>query len=331
MKPKMYYWSIALSLVTFIACNSHNNTVMSMAETQRSLEVLDSKLNHLAYGLSSPEFKALAIVEDLNCLPFDYEYGFLRDKRKKGEEFQFDNYTGIYYLDKHFEQYSFASSTDNKITLIITLDSLTPIVAKLVIDDYKDTKLDAFKPYPLMTHQSVLINDTTKIRINYNSHIESGMPKEVEMTMLHDRSDFRLEMKRSKNGEKGKLKANFIAKSRGYKFLQAKVNSDIRYSRQGYYYDIVNFTTQIFDHEINGVIHYGKINPETKKYIRSFNENSSIEISENSLQLGMIELVSDNSTAELDLELRFKNGKTALLRNYLILWDKLYNYKIENY
>jgi hypothetical protein len=114
------------------------------------------------------------------------------------------------------------------------------------------------------------------------------------------------------------------------KLIQLQFNSEIGYSRMGYYFEKIDFKINLFSHVVTGKIDYDKINPTSEDYASSFNSNSVIQIFElpGKRKVGDIVLHTLPDGEILDYFVKFSNGQMIMVNEHLPVLNKILNLKL---
>ena len=160
--------------------------------------------------------------------------------------------------------------------------------------------------------------------------IADDLPLVIDTRIETNDSKSGASLKRSRNGDSGKMDVVLFFEYEGHRFIDAETDALIGYSPMGYFFRDIHFCIRLFNHLITGTINYGKIDPTARDYADSFNSNSDIQILElpGKYLVGNLVLEKVNQGELLDYFVRFTDGTKVRVSEYLPFLDKLLNIKL---
>lgn len=315
-----------LFVLTFFILNACKSKQLNQAEADRSMKVLNGNLiNLMSSGSEKPEFKALSFLVNQTSTPLPFT------KRENPTQpdtviFRLKERKGIYHWNP--EQKTFNRSGNSEIVSLYFPEEKSDTNSLcLNLEKYQSQAYSSRPDFPTEVEATLKMNNQKIASISHKAHILNNLPEYISTKI--DGIDYQatLRLRRTQLNKDGKLLIDFFLKSKGFQVISGKMDAEIEYSRQGYFFKTINFRLKLIDHEIIGKINYSAINPTSADYVGSFNSNTSIVIFEGRNKVGNIVLNKTNNNELLDYFVRFSNGKEILISEYIPALKKMLNLK----
>jgi hypothetical protein len=269
-----------------------------------------------------PEVKALDFLYNQANAPLPFKKAHLK---KDNSVYNFDSLKGTYAWNTYLSDFDYVDDKD-----IIDVQFHIPEAqnVKLKLFDFKSEAYSSKPDFPTKVISTLFIENEEKLDVSHVAEIEDKLIKSIRTAITGDGYQINLKLDRTKVLNDGTLKLNLEIKKSLSTLIDVEIIADISYSKQGFYYNNIQFDGHLFNHQIVGEIDYKNIDPTAEDYPKSFNANSVIEIFENANnKVGNIVLATTGNNDLQEFQIRFKNNDMVLLKEYLPVLDKLYNFK----
>jgi hypothetical protein len=170
------------------------------------------------------------------------------------------------------------------------------------------------------------------LAINGNSVFMEDLPAHAEFDIKGDDFDGSVKMDRTRKENTGTLDIAVKFSAQGHEIISGSVHAVIGYSGSQIYYRTYEPDISIFEVIISGKLDYGKVDPTSKEYVKSFNDQCRIGFFDS----GSRKKIGDFGIAELkESELLgwaifLSDGSQVILEDYLLILEKLFNHKLPN-
>ena len=310
--------AFAISLLLF-SCSS----AYKKEDAIRSLKVLNSDiLNILTVTSELTEIQALKFLYNQVNSPIPFKKS---EFKVDNSAFKMKNLKGTYIWNPKLNDFDFKKDKDF-IDVYFQLDGMENIFFQIL--NYESEPYSSKPDFPTKIIIKILEGTKEKLVINHVGKAKDNLPEFMETTIKGDGYDLIVRFKRTKESGDGTIDMYCCIKKGLITIIDAKILAKISYSQQGFYYNYIEFKSEVFNHTIAGAIDYKNIEPTSTSYAESFNKNSTIEIFESSnTKVGDIILASTGVNDLQEFKIQFKNKDQVLLKEYLPALDKLYNLK----
>lgn len=296
-------------------------------EAIRSLKVLNSDFS--TFFLESgqlPEIKALRLLWSLPGVPLP----FPDEKKifdKPFENYLFENVKGVYLADPSKKDLHKIEESDF-VSIRFKTEDLTE--ARFDLLDYQSENIGSRPDFPVKAVAVLYLGGSKALTINHSATIEDGLIKDLLLKVQGENYTINGKIQRTRTGDSGKFNAVVTISFENQTIMDADFSATVGYSKMGYYFDKISFTSLVFHHSIRGEMDYGRIDPTSGDYTHSFNRNSNIRIYERPMQkkVGDIILGATENGELFDFYVRFRNGDMELLSSFLPFLDKVLNMKV---
>lgn len=313
--------------VIFVLLFSCQNKTYNYDEAVRSLKVLNSDLMNLFLEAEEKEeLKALNFLwaQESAPLPSPGERFTLG---RTYNPFDFNASSGIWIWNEDSAKF-FRQEKTEKLIFNFPADNFAEV--RFLISDYKSVPISSRPEFPVKMNAHLWIDGNEKLTIEHSSTVENKMPLFIRTSISGSDFEMKGDFNRSRNGNSGRLDSRFYLEYLNRKLIQLQFDSEIGYSRMGYYFEKIDFKINLFSHLVTGNIDYGKIDPTSEDYATSFNSNSVIRIFEmpGKRKVGDIILHTLPDGELLDYFVKFSNGQMILVNEHLPVLDKILNLKL---
>lgn len=317
------YFSLLLIIFSLTGCYQSFNE----QEAIRSLKVLNSDLTQFFIKSEElPEMEAFKILwsDSTAPLPFPNEK-FIFNQPYRSYDFQKSK--GEYRQDSIHKK--FIRIGDNE-SVVIDLSTSQHGECRFELVSF-ETKVTSSRPsFPVRAEANLFADSQRVFSFRHEAEIQDGLPLFIQSSMEGTNYHLDFTFDRTRYGNQGTINAKSSIIFEEQKIVDFEFDSEIGYSSMGYYFEKINFRIIMFHHLITAKIDYDQINPTSKDYIASFNQNSKIEIFERPYgkKVGNIRLGTSNNGELSDYFIEFRNGDTALLSEYIPGLQKILNIKL---
>lgn len=318
--------TICFSLIIFLILASCKGKILSPAEADRSMKILNSNLvNLLTTGSEKPEFKALAFLLNLENSPLPI-YKKTNSTKPDTSIYKFEKMTGSYNWNANSEEFDKFGDAQ-MIDLHFPIDNSASNNANLILNQYESQTYSSRPKLPTLIDATIGIDGKEVATIRHNANITNNLPENIHTIITGPDYETAFKLRRTQFNKEGNLNLDFYLKTKGFEVISGKVVARIEYSRQGYFFKTISFYLKLIDHHVTGEINYSAIDPTSADYVGSFNSNSDIKLFEGRKQVGIVVLNKTNNNELLDYFIRFSNDDEILLSDYLPVLKKLLDLK----
>ncbi|MDP3916052.1 MAG: hypothetical protein Q8R96_20170 [Bacteroidota bacterium] len=322
MRKSLYYFFFVIVLLL----NACSGKQLAPDEADRSMKILNGNIvNLLTVGSEKPEYKILSFLMNQPGAPLP----FVKKKNPTQSDtttYRFVNNCGEYHWNSSMQ--IFEKTKDDSI-ISLFLPSEKSEINNVQVDLYRFASLaySSRPDLPTEIDAVIKIDDKKIVTIRHNAAISNNLPEKISSLIKGTDYETGMELYRTQKGKEGKLNIEIFLKTIGIEVIKIVVDSQIEYSRQGYFFKIIDFNLKLIDHHITGKINYSAVDPTSADYIDSFNSNSSIILFEGKNEVGKIVLNKTENGELLDYFIKFSNGDEILLSKYIPILNKFLNLK----
>jgi hypothetical protein len=165
------------------------------------------------------------------------------------------------------------------------------------------------------------------MEISYKAEFHEYWPSKMQFEISGDGFEGYCHMERRRMGDNGMIIIRFDFSAGGKTILEGKIKSTVGYSGNHLYVKTIEPDISLYDLKIDGMLDYGKVEPTSTDYIRSFNDNCHIIFREktNSKIIGNFGLVKAENGDLPEWALNLSDGSQASLQNYILVFKKIIN------
>lgn len=311
--------------ILFLILSSCKGKQLDPAEADRSMKILNGNLvNLLSIGSDKPEFKAISFLFNQFSTPLP----FVKKEHptQAGTEYSFDSKKGQYQWNSSLNTFEKTDLAD-RISLFFPSEKSDKNNTRFDLNTFQSQEYSSRPNFPTEIDAKIRTDDQEIASIHHNARISNNLPERISSLIKGTDYEMGLELKRTQLNNDGKLIIDIFLKTKGLTVISAKIDAQIEYSRQGYFFKTINFRIKLIDHLVKGEINYSAIDPTSADYISSFNSNSIILLYEGRNLVGNIVLNKTNNGDLLDYFIRFSDGKEVLLSQYIPVLKKLLDLK----
>jgi hypothetical protein len=320
---------VILTGMFLFSCQSDKD--LSPEQSIRSLKVLNSDLtNMLSTAQQTPGFTGLDFLLQQPSSPFSVLYG-IPGRFAKDSLQDIDKWNGRYEWNKDSMAF-FLAGPAKEIKIDFPLDKGPENNARFTFTGYECQPSMLLSCFPaafiaLMEYQG---NDI--LNIKYMAEFEDRLPINLKCEIEGDGFAGSITMDRTRDGDNGTMTFHLSFNAKGYTFIEGTVKTEIGYNGSLIYSKVIEPELTIFDTHIEGRLDYGKVNPTSQDYIKSFNENCHIVFREKTSgkKIGDFGLGKDQSGELLEWGVYLSDSSMASLYDYLLFFKKFMDYKYPN-
>lgn len=316
-----------LFIVIFVLLFSCRNQSYTYDEAVRSLKVLNSDLTNLFLEADEKEeLKALRFLWGQESAPLPSP-GERFTLGKPYKPFDFEASTGTWIWNADSAKF-LRKEIQNKLDFYFSAKDFSN--ARFLVSQYESESVSSRPEFPVKMNAQLWIDGREKLTIEHAATVEDKMPLLIQTLVKGTDFEMSGNFNRTRSGNMGSIDSRFYLEYLTRKLIQFQFNSEIGYSRMGYYFDKIDFRINLFSHLVTGNIDYGRIDPTSEDYATSFNSNSVIQIFEmpGKRKVGDIVLHTLPDGELLDYHVKFSNGQMILVNEHLPVLDKILNLKL---
>jgi hypothetical protein len=304
---------------------------LSPEEAIRTLKVLDSDLTNLvSKGQEHPSVIGLNFLLSQATSPLSTSYGMpailLKDSLKSLESWK-----GTYTWNKDALRF-LKTASDETVNMIFPLAGGELNDARCNISMYSSQPSMSANCFPAEFLGTMENNGKEIMKISYKAEFHEGWPSKIRLDLSGDGFEGYCHMERRRNGDDGIIIFRFDFSAAGKPVLQGKIKADIGYNGKQIFVKTIEPDIRIFDINIDGVLDYSKVDPTSTEYVRSFNDNCHFIVREkrNRKIIGTFGLGKEENGDLLEWVLYLSDGSQASLKDYILVFKKLMDYKYPN-
>lgn len=317
---------VVLTLIIAIL-GSCSKSTYQYDEAIRSLKVLNSDMtNFFSTASERDEFKALNFLWENPSAPVPFQ----KEKFTAGKPFQnydFELKKGVYVWDSISSSFRKTDNSENvEINFAVAgIDSNF----RFIIASFAAEEISSRPRFPVNVNAGLWKGANRQLEIIHTAKIADDLPLKLNTTVRGSDFSGNAEFERTRKNDRGKVKFMLKLEKEKTSFITLWINAEIGYGSTGYYFEKIDFESRLFGHLIKGFIDYGNINPTSEDYVKSWNENTNIEMFEIPFnrKVGNIVLGKTGNGDLQDYFIRFSNGKQELLSGYLPFLKKILDFK----
>ena len=312
--------AIFVVLLFMLACQSH---VMNKEEAERSLKVLNSDLLNFAQQVSEKdEFLVLDFLLENENAPFPVfknDKGFISVK-----SFDFSGNKGRYSFSGGNNDFLKIEESES-IEISFQQEELSDLV--FVLTEFDSEMISSGEKFPVKMFAEIRKNTGKIWDLEYSLTISDGLPEIASLKINGDKYQINAALLRTKNNDKGTVEINCDYNYLNNNLISTRFFGQIGYSRQGYYFNQIEFRQKLFGHFIDGFCDYEKVNPTADNYAASFNAHTRAELFEGETKVCDFVLATVENNELLDYHIKFSNGEQELIAKHIPVFDKIINFK----
>ena len=301
--------------------------VLTRNEAENALKVLNSDMVNLMDGSKNdPGIKTAFILYKRSVLPFPFLQNFL-GRKPADQASDHKNKRKASFLDACRGD-SFGKTDETSHEYLYPKDGELEVDSRLVVTAYKEIELESRPAFPIEFGCLLYLEEQLHMAVNHNARISDSLPEHICTTIEGTNYSCHFKLDRSRKEDTGDLEISVDLAVSGASILQLRINAGLAYHDPGYSFRSVHINSELFGKTLLGKIDYYKINPTSHDYAGSFNINSDLRIfNENHKKIGDIVLAPEEQANKLDFAIRFSNGSSGMLKEYLLPLRELLNFK----
>lgn len=317
---------ILLAVMFLFSCQS--KIELNPDEAIRALKVLDSDLTNISSkGQEHSAFIALDFLLNQATSPLSASFG-MPSKLLKDSLTRMDDWDAKYTWDKDSLKF-FKTSSGEDVEIIFPLTESQENNARFVISRFISQPSMSAQCFPSELSGVMEYQGKKIMEIEYKAEFEECWPSKIRCDISGDGFKGYCRMERTRKGNNGTINIRFEFDAAEKTILDGKIKSEIGYNESLIYTNTIEPDITLFDMNISGILDYGKVDPTSTDYIRSFNDNCQIVFQdlESGRKIGDFGLGKDESGELLEWVLYLSDGSKASLYNYILVFKKIMDYK----
>ncbi len=310
-------------------CQPRNS--LAPDDSIKDIKALNSDLANLSSAVKEhPAFTALDFLVNEVSSPLSYLHGmparFVKDSLP-----DLNYWKGSYTWNSDSLKFLRTDITDN-IIIDFPLRKKEKNDTYLFLNAYKTSPALKLKCFPTEIEASLDYHDKPIMDLSYSAIVEEYWPSKIQMELTG--KDFKGEarIERTRKGNEGTIDLRISVSANDYTFLHGSVLYEIGYNNDQFFARMIKPDLTIFDVDIKGYLDYGKVDPTSQDYVKSFNDNCYIAFydSGSGKKIGDFGLGMDKTGQLLEWVLYLSDGSEASLYENILVFKKFMDYKYPN-
>jgi hypothetical protein len=321
----------AFILAAMFLFSCHPKKELSPEDAIRTIKVLDSDVtNFVSKGEEHPSFVALDFLLHQATSPLSTNFGIpavlLKDSLKSLE-----SWNGIYTWNKDSLKF-FKTAQGKEVKMLFPLAGGEVNDVSLGISRYASHPSMSAKNFPAEVLGMMDYNGKNIMKILYKAEFEEDWPSKIQCDISGDGFEGYWHMERKRKGDDGSVNIRFDFSAGGKNIIEGKIKLKIGYNGKSIYTKTVEPDITLFELKITGLLDYGMVDPTSKEYIKSFNDNCHIVFREKrgGWEVGNFGLGNDKSGELMEWVLYLSDGSQVSFYDYILVFKKIMDYKYPN-
>lgn len=297
-------------------------------EAVRALKVLDSDLTNISSkGQEHPVFIALDFLLNQASSPLSTSFG-IPGQLLKDSLISFEDWSAAYSWNKDSLEF-FRTEPAEGINIFFPLMDGQDNNARFLISRFSCQPSLSASCFPAEVSGMMEYQGKEIMKIEYKVEFEEFWPSKMRCDISGEGFKGYIRLDRTRKGDDGTISIRFAFSAMGNTILDGKIKSEIGYNESLIYTKTIEPELILFDVNIHGKLDYGKVDPTSKDYIRSFNDNCHIIFQEagSGHKIGNFGLGKDETGELLEWVLYLSDGSPASIYDYILVFRKIMDYK----
>jgi hypothetical protein len=186
--------------------------------------------------------------------------------------------------------------------------------------------------FPSEIQAIMTLEEENILTIEQSCTFEDGLPAHMDISLKGEEFEALIKAVRTRIDNKGALDISLEFRARGHDIIKGKVHAILGYNGSQMFYRTYEPDVTVFDVEISGILNYGKVDPTSKDYVKSFNDNCHIGFYDagNGKKIGDFGISPLKDGERLGWVVYLSDGSPVFLEEYLLVVEKIFNYKLPN-
>jgi hypothetical protein len=320
---------ILIAGMLLFACSGRPD--MTAADALKTIKALDSDLtNFMDAAGKNTAVEGLTFLVNEPSSPFSDRHGItgfvLSDSMPPVSQWY-----GIYEYKKDSSAFAFAPRSEgmelhfpssatagNDLTLLVTGIGCHPFFTKPC--------------FPDLFLAELMQDDRKILKMDYRSGFSGTYPSDINLRVEGEEFNGHFTASRTQEGNRGTVIAKFEFKAKGFTILEGMIRYEIGYNGDQIFLRTVEPDFRLFDVSVIGKLDYTRVDPTSKDYIRSFNDNCRIRFTDTGSNkvIGLFGLGTDKSGEQLEWVVRLEDGTGVSLYDHILAFRKIMDYKYPN-
>jgi hypothetical protein len=170
------------------------------------------------------------------------------------------------------------------------------------------------------------------LAIDYHAGFSGTYPSDIDLKVEGEEFNGHFTASRTQEGNRGTVTAKFEFKAKGFTVLEGIIRYEIGYNGDQIFLRTVEPDFRLFDVSVNGKLDYTRVDPTSKDYIGSFNDNCRIRVTDHTSNrvIGLFGLGTDETGELLEWVIRLDDGPDISLYDHILAFRKIMDYKYPN-
>jgi hypothetical protein len=324
-----FYILMPVILAGMFLFSCHREGNLSPEDGLKAIKVLNSDMINLSDGIQGNEaFTGLSYLLREPTSPLSSKNGligkWLNDTLSSLQPFEGKyNRTGTEFTK---------TGESGNIEIRFQIPGTTENSGNFIMSAFECKKIASSLCFPTEIHAKMLNGDDEILTINGKSVFTNDLPAHVEFIISGEDFAGSVRMERTRKDNTGTLDVALEFSARGHEIISGNILAVIGYSGSRIFYRTYEPDITVFDVRISGKMDYGKVDPTSKEYVTSFNNNCHIGFYDdgNGKKIGDFGIGELKNGELLGWVVYLSDGTPVFLEEYLLIVDKLLNYKLPN-
>jgi len=307
-----------------------NDPTLSRPEAERSLKVLNSDLTNFLSGVSESEVsQAFGFVWGHASSPVPFK----KEKHKVwpvDTVFSLLTHGGYYKWDSTRDIF-FRSSFSDSVILEFPSPANTDESMTLILSEFETEPHLSRPAFPVRMVMEMLREGEEIMKLVHEGELRDNLPYSINSELKAGILEVSFQLNTKRQSDRGKVTSSILVKAGPRTLAEGTITSEVKYALSSYYFETIAPELEVFDMGITGTLLYGDIDPTSEDYASSFNENCEISFYDRSVngKVGVLQLDEVNGGEQFDYFILFNDGSSSPVGEYLLVLDKLLNYKYQ--
>jgi hypothetical protein len=318
-------------LVGMFLFSCHSGKNLSPEEGLKAIKVLNSDLTNLSSGIKENQaFSGLSFLLRESTSPLSSQNG-LFGKWLNDTLSSLKNLAGLYTWNPDSLKF-FKTGESEFIDIRFSDLNSKENNHRFLLSSFNCRSITCGLNFPIDLQGFMIYNEEEILTIKQHSDFKDELPGHVELLFKGKDFEGSLTADRTRDDNKGALDVAIDFRAAGHKIITGKIHAVIGYNGSQIYFRTYEPDLTVFDVKISGSLNYGKVDPTSKDYVSSFNDNCHIGFYDagSGKKIGDFGIGPLKNNEQLGWVVYLSDGSPILLEEYLLVVEKIFNYKLSN-
>jgi hypothetical protein len=328
---KKILWCMPVFIAGMFLFGCQSKKALSPEESIRSLKVFNSDITNLSSaGREQAAFIGLDFLLHQASSPLSIIYGmpgkFAKDSLKG-----IDAWKGKYAWNNDSRSF-LVIDTAGGITILFPIDGDSSNNARFIMSPFNCQHAMNLSCFPDEFTALMENKGKTILNIGYKAEYEDDWPLKMQSDIRGDGYAGFIRVDRTREGDRGAITFNVSLVVKDSSIIEGTIKVEIGYNDKQFYSRVIEPDLRVFDVRIKGWLDYGKVDPTSREYVKSFNDNCHIAFYESGSgkKIGDFGLGMDKTGQLLEWVLYLSDGSKASLYENILVFKKFMDYKYPN-